>query len=158
MSPYLHSLEVGDKLSFSGPYGDFFLQQNSDKAVVCVAGGVGLAPMKSIINHMLDNGIKREIYLFYGARDLSLLYDHDRFELLAGKHPNFHYYPTLLDDDSAKDWKVDKGFVTTVFNDKFSVGVEAEAYVCGPPVMVDVLMPLLRNKGINENDIYYDKF
>lgn len=158
MSPYLHSLEVGTKLTFSGPYGEFFLQENTSRTVVCIAGGVGLAPMKSIIKYMIDNKSKREIYLFYGARNTTYLYDHDQLSMWAEQNKNFHYLPALSDRDIGEEWKGAKGFVTTVFQDNFPDKTDAEAYVCGPPVMIEALMPYLHAKDITDDDIYYDKF
>ncbi|HNV69708.1 MAG TPA: FAD-binding oxidoreductase [Candidatus Ozemobacteraceae bacterium] len=158
MSPYLHSLKVGDQLRMSGPYGDFFLQEKTDRSVVCVAGGVGLAPMKSIIRYITEKRIQRKVYLFYGARTLPLLYDHQDFVDLAKANPNFIYVPALSDDNVGADWQGHRGFITTVFSKVFPEGEPAEAYLCGPPVMIDALLPLLKQKGIQSQDIYYDKF
>ncbi len=158
MSPYLHSLKVGDRLKMSGPYGDFYLQETTNRSVVCIAGGVGLAPMKSIIRYMIEKRIQRKVYLFYGARTLPLLYDHQEFVELADTNPNFVYVPALSDENIGDDWKGRRGFITTVFAQVFPEGEPAEAYLCGPPVMIDALLPLLKQKGIQSRDIYYDKF
>ncbi|RCK80755.1 MAG: Na(+)-translocating NADH-quinone reductase subunit F [Candidatus Ozemobacter sibiricus] len=158
MSTYLHTLKEGDSMVLSGPYGEFFLQETTNRSVVCIAGGVGLAPMKSIIAYLTEKKIDRRVYLFYGARTLPLLYDHQVFVEMAKRNPNFRYIPALSDDTVGSEWNGHRGLITKVFQEVFPAGEPAEAYLCGPPVMIDALLPLLAAKGIQPNDIYYDKF
>lgn len=156
VSPMLHALKEGDKVNLSGAYGDFYLREDNDRSVVCIAGGVGLAPMKSIIQHMIEKQSKRKVYLYYGARTLPLLYDHQQFVDLAKLDSNFIYVPALSDNPPENEWSGARGFITSVFESHFPEREPAEAYLCGPPIMIDSLMPLLAKKGIT--DIYYDKF
>ncbi len=158
MSNHLHTLKEGDPMVLSGPYGEFFLQETTNRSVVCIAGGVGLAPMKSIIAYMTEKKIDRKVYLFYGARTLPLLYDHQEFVEAARRNPKFQYVPALSDENIGGDWDGHRGFITKVFQQVFPDGEPAEAYLCGPPVMIDALLPLLAAKGIQSKDIYYDKF
>ena len=67
-SPYLHSKTVGQDIEFSGPYGILYLRLDSERDIICVAGGVGLAPLKSIVSYWCTHSLNREIYLFYGAQ------------------------------------------------------------------------------------------
>ena len=123
-----------------------------------VAGGVGLAPMKSIIQYALEKKLPRTIYLFYGARTLSFLYDHDVFVALAAQHPNFRYVPALSDVGPDDPWAGERGFIHQIVQRVFPEGEPAEAYLCGPPIMIQLLTPVLREKGITEKDTYYDEF
>lgn len=155
-SSYMHSLQPGDPVQFSGPYGEFYLQTESSRKIICVAGGVGLAPIKSIVLYW-DAAMKnREIELYYGSRTLKDLYDHDIFRELAERHAGFHYYPALSDEDP--EWKGDRGFIHTVMAKHLEQGGKAEAYLCGPPIMIDAVTETLQQKGVPQERILYDKF
>ena len=155
-SGFLHSLAVGDPLDLSGPYGDFYLHTDSHDRIICVAGGVGLAPLKSIVMYWQDHQTHRHIELYYGARSVEDLYDHDIFSALAAEHDNFHYYPAL--SDPADDWTGDTGFIHTVMEAHLEPGEAGEAYLCGPPIMIEAVTDVLQSKGIASERIWYDKF
>lgn len=155
-SSYLHAKQVGDPVEFSGPYGDFYLKTHSDREIICVAGGVGLAPLKSIVAYWVSHNLSRPIYLFYGARSLKDLYDHDYFTGIAEIKPQFHYFPAL--SDPAPDWDGTTGFIHTVLDRELITGIHGEAYLCGPPIMIDAVMAVLESKGIPKESILYDKF
>ncbi|NLI76701.1 MAG: 2Fe-2S iron-sulfur cluster binding domain-containing protein [Candidatus Riflebacteria bacterium] len=158
MSTYLHSLQVGDRLTMSGPYGEFYLREDTDRAVVCIAGGVGLAPLNSIIRSLAAAGSERPVWLFYGARTLPLLYYHQEFVEAARRNPRFRYVPALSEDAGDGGWTGHRGFITRVFEEVFPAGEPAEAYLCGPPIMIDALLPIVEAKGIRREDIFYDRF
>lgn len=155
-SSYMHGLQPGDRVQFSGPYGDFFLRADSHRKIVCVAGGVGLAPLKAITLFWSTSGRDREIELYYGSRTIKDLYDHEVFTELAANHAKFHYYPALSDQDP--EWDGDRGFIHTVIDKHLQDGERAEAYLCGPPIMIDAVTDVLKHKGIPEERILYDKF
>jgi Na+-transporting NADH:ubiquinone oxidoreductase subunit F len=155
-SGYLHSLELGAPLDLSGPYGDFYLHTDSDERIVCVAGGVGLAPLKSIVMYWRDHQKHRRLELYYGARDLPDLYDHDIFTSFAETYENFHYYPAL--SDAGDDWNGHTGFIHMVMEECLETGNTGEAYLCGPPIMIEAVTEVLTNKGIAAERIWYDKF
>jgi Na+-transporting NADH:ubiquinone oxidoreductase subunit F len=155
-STYLHSLKQGDAVYFSGPYGDFFLNTESNRKIVCCAGGVGLAPLKAIAHYWLAHSPDREIEFYYGSRTTKDLYDHEVFRELAEKSPNFKYYPALSDEDP--DWDGDNGFIHTIIDKHLEGGEKAEAYLCGPPIMIDAVTDVLLSKGVTEERILYDKF
>ena len=155
-SGYLHERVVGDQVAISGPYGDFFLHTDSNRTIVCVAGGVGLAPLKSITSYWQTHLTNRRIELYYGARTLADLYDHEVFTAMAKEHPNFHYYPAL--SAPGDDWQGLTGFIHMVLESERSAEDQAEAYLCGPPIMIDAVMDVLGQKGIPEERIWYDKF
>lgn len=155
-STYAHSKNVGDILEFSGPYGDFFLRTDSQKDIICVAGGVGLAPLKSIIQYWDHFDLQRTIYLFYGARKIEDLYDHDYFTELSEKKELFKYYPALSEGD--EKWEGRRGFIHVVADEVLEAGINGEAYLCGPPIMVDAVTEVLTSKEIPEERVLYDKF
>lgn len=155
-SGYLHSLSVGDKLNVSGPYGDFFLHTDTSHTIVCVAGGVGLAPMKSIVAFWASHATHRRLELYYGARTTADLYDHEEFAALAAQHENFIYHPALSDPDNG--WEGDTGFIHSVLDEYLQDGDNAEGYLCGPPIMIDAVTDVLLNKGVPAGRIWYDKF
>lgn len=155
-STYLHSLSQGDTVYLSGPYGDFFLNTDSKRKIVCCAGGVGLAPLKAIAEYWLSHASDREIEFYYGSRTINDLYDHSIFEELAGKSPNFKYFPALSDEDP--EWDGERGFIHTIIDKHLEGGENAEAYLCGPPIMIDAVTDVLLSKGVMEERILYDKF
>jgi Na+-transporting NADH:ubiquinone oxidoreductase subunit F len=155
-SSYAHSKNEGDEFDFSGPYGDFFLRTDSHREIICVAGGVGLAPLKSIILYCEEHQIQRTVYLFYGARKVDQLYDHDYFSQLAENMENFHYYPALSEPD--ENWNGENGFIHSVIDKKIEQGINGEAYLCGPPIMIEAVNEILDQKGIPKERIWYDKF
>jgi Na+-transporting NADH:ubiquinone oxidoreductase subunit F len=155
-STYMHSLNVGDKVRFSGPYGDFYLQIDSLRKIVCVAGGVGLAPLKAIIAYWTTHIKDRILELYYGSRTIKDLYDHKVFEDLAKVRPDFHYYPALSEEDP--EWTGDRGFIHKILEKYLVEGQNAEAYLCGPPIMIDAVTEVLKAKGVSEEMIWYDKF
>jgi Na+-transporting NADH:ubiquinone oxidoreductase subunit NqrF len=96
------------------------------------------------------------MYLFYGARSLQDLYDHDYFTEIAAAHTEFHYFPALSDPEP--DWNGAMGFIHTVLDNELKTGIHGEAYLCGPPIMIDAVMTVLESKGITKESILYDKF
>ncbi len=155
-SNYIHSLKVGDPLDFSGPYGDFFLREDSHRDIICVAGGVGLAPIKSILLHWGKNNLNRTLWLFYGARSTVDLYDHEIFADLEKNEEGLKYYPALSEPDN--DWSGKTGFIHSVMEQALPQDVNGEAYLCGPPIMIDAVTDVLVAKGVIEERIWYDKF
>jgi Na+-transporting NADH:ubiquinone oxidoreductase subunit F len=158
-SSYLHSLAEGDELTFFGPYGQFYLRDTSHK-VICVAGGVGLAPMKPIIFETLLKYPDRDVELYYGVRTFEDLYDHDMFLRLQANHPRFHYFPTLekLEETVASTYAFTQGFVNKTLAANLTDGDKSEAYLCGPPLMINSSIKELVEKGVPEIRILYDKF
>lgn len=156
-STYLHSLQQGDEVEFVGPYGEFVVK-DSDKEIICVAGGVGLCPIRSIISSMLDEATDRKITLFYGARQKSDLYHYDELKKLEEKYQNFHFIPAL--DTPEPEWEREVGLITDVMKRYLSKdGVDnTEAYLCGPPLMMDAVIKILTELGVKEEDILFDKF
>lgn len=154
-STYLHNLKVGDKLEISGPYGEFYLKQSGAR-IICVSGGVGLAPLKSIAAYWEKHCRDRDIDFYYGARTFEDLYDHDIFVGYDKKYKNFNYYPALSEPDDS--WSGETGFIHNIIKKHLDFTGDKEGYLCGPPVMIDAAIKVLLDKGVRIEKIWYDEF
>lgn len=148
---------VGDQLRITGPFGVFTLRDNPGAELVFVGGGAGMAPILSLLRTMAERGIERKATFYYGARRRHDLCFDDELRALAEKLPNFRYVPALSEagDD---DWDGETGFVTDVLR---AAGLDlkgADAYVCGPPPMVEAALELLPALGVADKRVFYDKF
>lgn len=155
---YVHNyLKEGDEVIFNGPYGDFYLR-DTDRKVICIAGGSGMAPIKSILLDMVDKGIDRKVEYFFGAvskRDLFLV---DEMRELEKQLPDFTYIPALSGPKEEDEWKGETGLITEVLDRHMESGENVEAYLCGSPGMIDACVAVLTRNGVPEELIYYDKF
>ena len=155
---YVHQhLKEGDKITLNGPYGDFYLH-DTDREMICIAGGSGMAPIKAILNHMVDEGTNRKCRYFFGARAVRDLFLVDAMEDLEKKLPDFAFIPALSDPQDEDDWKGETGLITEVVGRHIEDAAEAEAYLCGSPFMIDACLEVLLKKGMPRERIYYDKF
>lgn len=156
---YVHKvLEVGDDIILTGPYGDFFLQEDSNKDIICIAGGSGMAPFKSILYYMQEYNIDRKVLYFFGARTKSDLYYTDEMYQLQESFPNLTYIPALSEPHPEDEWTGEIGLITEIV-DKYCDSLEdSEAYLCGSPGMIDACNVVLEKKGIKLENIYNDKF
>jgi len=158
-STYMHELlEEGEDAHLTGPYGEFFLQEDSEKDIIGVAGGCGMAPIKSIVNHLLEKGSKRKITYFFGARGKRDLFYTEELRVFEKEYPNFKYIPALSESSSEDNWTGEVGLITEVMQKHLKHDKNQEAYLCGPPPMIDAANGVLTSKGVNINEIYYDKF
>ncbi len=151
-------LKEGDEVTFSGPYGDFEIQQ-TDREMVWIAGGSGMAPFWSILRHMKEHDIanKKTTY-FFGAVNPRDMFLEDELSQLAEELDWFDYVPALSCEDPGPDWDGDQGLVTEVLDRRVGDGSDMEAYLCGSPGMIDAAAEVLKDKGIDVDRQYYDKF
>jgi Na+-transporting NADH:ubiquinone oxidoreductase subunit F len=158
-STYLHNLEVGDSVRFTGPYGEFELSEDPATEIICVGGGCGMAPMKNIIYSVYDRWPDRSLWLFFGCRGTRDIFYLDELRDLAKKHPNFHVIYALSDRlGQGETWDGETGFIHLAVDKHLQGGIKRQAFLCGPPPMIDAVMGVLRGKGIRQRDIFYDKF
>ena len=158
-STYIHKvLSVNDAVTLTGPYGEFFLQENSTRSIICIAGGCGMAPIQSILQHEVERNMPRAFLFFFGARTPKDLFYTESLRELEKRFPNFQYIPALSEKDESGAWDGETGLVTEVVAKHLTDGSNFEAYMCGPPPMIDAATVVLKNKGIDESRIYYDKF
>ncbi len=156
---YVHKfLEEGDTVEINGPYGDFYYRDDHDNDMVMVAVGTGMAPIFSILHHLKDNNINRRARFYFGARtpeDLFLLDEMKEFEETLY---DFEFIPTLSRALDEHNWTGERGRVNVALDKHIKSPEDKEAYLCGSPGMIDTVVELLREKGIVEEFIYYDKF
>jgi phenol/toluene 2-monooxygenase (NADH) P5/A5 len=157
---YLHQqLKVGDKLHLTGPYGRFFVRRSAQRPMVFMAGGSGLSSPRSMILDLLDQGCSLPITLVYGQRSLDELYYDAEFRALAAKHANFTYVPALSTDVEGSGWAGARGFVHDAAKAHFGASFAGQqAYLCGPPPMVEACIGTLMQGRLFERDIYTEKF
>ncbi len=161
-SSYIFNLKPGDKVVMSGPFGDFYAR-DTDREMVYVGGGAGMAPMRSHIFDLLKtNNSSRKITYWYGARSRrEMFYDED-FQELEEKHPNFSYHVALSEPLPEDNWDGPVGFIHTVllkeYLDEHPDPQECEYYLCGPPPMIAALNKMLYNLGVEPEMISYDEF
>jgi len=162
VSSYLFNLKPGDELTVSGPYGHFFAAE-SDKEMVFVGGGAGMAPMRA---HILDQlkriGSQRKITFWYGARSGRELFYADLFDRLQEEHANFEWFVALSEPLSEDRWKDYTGFIHKVLYDNYLKEHPdpegCEYYVCGPPMMIQAVIKTLDDLGVESESILYDEF
>jgi Na+-transporting NADH:ubiquinone oxidoreductase subunit F len=152
------AMEVGDKIKITGPFGDFFLQEDSTRPIIMIAGGSGMAPIRSIIYKLMDQGFPRKATYFFGARTKKDLYYTEYFLDIAKKFPNFKYVPALSTPLPEDNWDLDIGLITDVVRRHTDDLSGHEAYLCGSPGMIDACIKVLKEKGMPEEYIYFDKF
>jgi propane monooxygenase reductase subunit len=132
----------------------FTLRDNLDARLVFLGGGAGLAPILALLRSMAERGIDRPTTFYYGARTPRDLCFEDELQALARTLPRFRYVPALSD----QDWDGENGLITDVVGRLEPDLTGADAYVCGPPPMVEAAIPLLERLGVATKHIYYDKF
>ena len=152
------ALQKGDKAIITGPYGTFFLQEQSQRDIVCIAGGSGKAPIRSILARLKELGMTRKVRYFFGAKAVRDLYYTEEMQQLAKEYPNFEYIPALSNPLPEDKWQGATGLITDVLDRMTGDLVEAEAYLCGSPGMIDACIKVLNKHAIKTANVYYDKF
>ena len=172
-SNYLCNLTVGESIAALGPFEDFFAQENSNKTMVLLGAGSGMAPLKAIIEEQMaiisttDEQAKtqnRNIHFFYGARVENDLIYVDEFYQRAEQNEHFHYYPTLSRKD--ENWLGATGYVQEILALNLDNLIEQESgditniefYLCGPQGMMSETIVLLKSKGVIDSAILFDEF
>lgn len=161
-SSYLFGLRPGDKLTLSGPFGEFFIK-DTGREICFIGGGAGMAPLRSHIFDLLKNKhSQRKITFWYGARSrMEMFYDED-FRALMAEHPNFMYHVALSEPEAGDDWDGSLGFIHQVACDmylnKHPEPEEIEYYLCGPPLMLQAALNMLEGLGVEPEMIAYDSF
>jgi propane monooxygenase reductase subunit len=150
-------LSVGDEVQVTGPYGVFTLRQ-SERPLLFVGGGAGMAPILALLRSMVDKGIDRKAIYYYGARTEQDLFHLEELAELEQQLPNFTFVPALSDVEGNVEWDGARGLITDVVTEAEKELGEMDAYLCGPPPMVDAAIEVLDANGVPENRVYYDKF
>lgn len=155
---YVHQyLREGDEMFFNGPYGEFYLR-DTEREIIFIAGGSGMAPIKSILMDMAERGINRRARFFFGARTKKDLFHMEEMKELEKKLPNFQFIPSLSAPLPEDQWSGETGLITDIVDKYMESGENVEAYLCGSPGMIDACVKVLTKNNVPEELIYYDKF
>ena len=161
-SSYIWSLKAGDHVQVSGPYGDFHIK-DTDREMIFVGGGAGMAPMRShIFDQLLNRHTERRMSFWYGGRSLKELFYMSDFERLASEHTNFTFHVALSDPQPDDGWTGATGFIHQVLFDQYlsshTEPEEIEYYLCGPGPMTSAVVKMLDNLGVPPENIMFDDF
>jgi Na+-transporting NADH:ubiquinone oxidoreductase subunit F len=161
-SSYIFSRKPGDKVTISGPYGEFFIKETKNE-MVYVGGGAGMAPMRSHIFHLFHTlKTKRKVSYWYGARSKREIFYEDQFRAIEKEFPNFTFNIALSEPTEADKWDGPVGFIHQVLYDNYlryhEEPEEIEYYMCGPPQMNSAVSNLLYNMGVPDEMIDFDDF
>jgi len=162
VSSFLFSLKPGDSIAVSGPFGEFHARE-TNKEMIFIAGGAGIAPMRSIIrDQLLARKTSRKITFWYGARNLQELCYADEFDELAAQYANFSWRVALSEPTSNTTWTGYTGFIHSAVYENYlkdhPAPEEAEYYLCGPPLMSAAVTQMLEDLGVERDNILYDDF
>ena len=151
-------VKPGDRLDITGPFGVFTLRDAPDSDLVFVGGGAGMAPIMALLRSMASRGIQRKATYYYGARRRRDLCFEEELRQLERMLPSFRYVPALSEPGDDAGWDGEVGLITDVLRRAENNLARADAYVCGPPPMVEAALELLPRLGVAEKRVFYDKF
>ena len=161
-SSYIFGLKPGDKVTISGPYGEFFIN-HSDAEMLYIGGGAGMAPMRSHLYELfktLKTG--RKVSYWYGARSKREMFYDNHFKEIEKKFPNFSYHVGLSEPMKGDNWDGYTGFIHQVVLDNYLINhddpTEIEYYMCGPPMMNKAVIGMLHDLGVEDEMIDFDDF
>lgn len=162
MSSWVFSLKPGDKVTVFGPFGEFFAR-DTDNEMVFIGGGAGMAPMRSHIFDQLKRlNSKRKISFWYGARSLRELFYAEDYDGLAADNENFDWHIALSDPQPEDNWDGMTGFIHNVLHEQYlkdhPAPEDCEYYMCGPPMMNAAVIKMLKDMGVEDDNIMLDDF
>ena len=161
-SSYIFNLKPGDKVTISGPYGEFFIK-DTEREMVYIGGGAGMAPMRSHLFHLFQTlKTGRKVSFWYGARSVREMFYDEHFKEIESKFPNFSYNVALSEPMEEDNWSGHTGFIHQVLHDEYLENhedpTEIEYYMCGPPPMINACDGMLDSLGVGKEMIAYDGF
>lgn len=161
-SSFVFARKPGDKVTISGPYGEFFIKE-TNKEMVYIGGGAGMAPLRSHVFHLFHTlKTDRKVSYWYGGRSTRELFYTDHFRDIESKFPNFSYHIALSEPLPADNWTGPVGFIHQVvlneYLSKHPEPEEIEYYLCGPPLMLKAVMKMLDDLGVPSSNIAFDDF
>ena len=162
-SSYVFSRKPGDKITISGPYGEFFIKPTPNETMF-IGGGAGMAPMRSHIFHLFKTAkTDLPVSFWYGARSKQEIFYQDQFEEIAKEFPNFSFNIGLSEPAPTDNWDPKYvGFIHNVIFENYLKNHEApediEYYLCGPPMMISAVVKMLDSLGVPPENIMYDNF
>lgn len=162
-SSYIFSRKPGDKVTISGPYGEFFLK-DTDNEMMFIGGGAGMAPMRSHLFHLFHTlkESEKKITFWYGARSWKEVFYYDQFRDIEKNFDNFDFHLALSEPQPEDNWEGPTGFIHQVIYDnylsKHEEPEEIDYYLCGPPMMNDAAQKMLYNLGVPDENVAFDDF
>ena len=161
-SSYIFNLKPGDKVTISGPYGEFFIK-DTEREMVYIGGGAGMAPMRSHLFHLFQTlKTGRKVSFWYGARSVREMFYDEHFKEIERKFPNFSYNVALSEPMEEDNWSGHTGFIHQVLYDEYLENhedpTEIEYYMCGPPPIINSCDGMLDSLGVDKEMIAYDSF
>ena len=161
-SSYIFNLKPGDKVTISGPYGEFFIK-DTEREMVYIGGGAGMAPMRSHLFHLFQTlKTGRKVSFWYGARSVREMFYDEHFKEIEKKFSNFSYNVALSEPMEEDNWSGHTGFIHQVLYDEYLGNhedpTEIEYYMCGPPPMINACDGMLDSLGVDKEMIAYDSF
>ncbi|GAB4156646.1 MAG: NADH:ubiquinone reductase (Na(+)-transporting) subunit F [Planctomycetaceae bacterium] len=162
VSSYIFNLKPGDKVTISGPYGEFFIQETQAE-MIYIGGGAGMAPLRSHIFELFKGRkTNRKVSYWYGGRSLRELFYVDEFREIEEKFPNFTFHIALSDPLPEDNWTGYRGFIHQVLHDEYlkdhPAPEDCEYYICGPPMMLQAVLKMLDDLGVESENIFFDDF
>lgn len=161
-SSYIYSLRPGDEVTVSGPYGEFFIE-DTEREMLFIGGGAGMAPMRSHIFHLFKNiHTKRKVSFWYGGRSRKELFYEEEFREIERENGNFSFHIALSDPMPDDRWDGPTGFIHQVILENYlkehPAPEDIEYYICGPPLMLQAVLKMLDSLGVEPEMIHYDDF
>lgn len=156
-------LQEGNNVELIGPFGEFHVH-DTPKTMLCVAGGSGMAPFKSMLYDIAERNLypEKEIWYFFGARSKKDMFYLDEMTELQTRLPRFHFVPALSEPQSDDNWTGETGIITDVLDRYIKTTISNakgfEGYLCGSPGMINACIKVMTANGILESEIYFDKF
>ena len=162
MSSFIFNLKPGNKVTISGPFGEFFAKDTQNE-MVFIGGGAGMAPMRSHVFDQLKRiNTSRKMTFWYGARSMREVFYKEHFDKLQAEHPNFKWFLALSDPKPEDNWTGYTGFIHQVLFEHYikdhPAPEDCEFYMCGPPVMNAAVINMLINQGVERTSIFLDDF
>ena len=161
-SSYIFNLKPGDKVTVSGPFGEFFIKE-TDKEMVYIGGGAGMAPLRSHLFHLFETlKTGRKVSYWYGGRSARELFYTEHFRKIEEQFPNFSYHIALSEPKEEDNWDGPTGFIHQVVHDHYLKDhpepEEIEYYMCGPGLMLSACTNMLHDLGVPDDNIAFDDF
>lgn len=145
-------------LKIEGPFGSYYLREESDRPVIMIGGGTGFAPLKGMLDHAFEIGLDKPIHLFCGVRAKRDLYMDEMVKAWMQEHDNLKYTPVLSQPMEDDHWQGKTGYVHEAVVEEYPDLSDYDVYLSGPPAMVKAGMDALYAKGLPETQIYSDSF
>jgi len=162
-SSFIFSRKPGDKVTISGPFGEFFLKDNPNE-MMFIGGGAGMAPMRSHLFHLFHtvNETRKKVTFWYGARSWKEVFYYEEFMDIQNRFPNFSFHLALSDPQPEDNWTGAKGFIHQVIFDQYldqhDEPEEIDYYLCGPPMMNIAVNKMLYDLGVPDENVLFDDF